>query len=431
MSNIDLNSDDLTIAEGESYTDWLTEMADIIREKTDTTEPIKPVAFPTKMREISGGGLFRLSNNVNSAQFEFTEIPQSFWAYYGSSIARKSAFLSNASHNYLTGDATSIASSAFSYGSTNSEIQYVTDLSFRHCKVIGGSVFAGFTRLKTASFPECTSIGNYAFSGAYLSEIYAPKCETIGTEAFHGTHLVSVTLGSPITIGMSAFDYQSNMTSGLTFDKCITIGSYAFNRCTNFSVPFDAPNCTNVTTGDTPIFAENYGIPYIYLPMLSAIYSSYGMYRLHNKFAYMYGLEFAYINYPGNISSGYVVCGGTFRNCSNLKNVVLRNVGMLSGSVFLSDDLLSSIFLWHDYPASYTSISSGSMYNPNIATNAKIVVPESAYDLQVNNVFASLRSQIMSMPEAAFKARVKELVDEYRGIDTPIWGEDDSSETTS
>lgn len=438
MSNTELNPEDLTIAEGESYTEWLTEMADTIRAKLGTDEPIKPVAFPTKMRQIaSGNALFKASNNVNDKQFELNFIPAYVGSYYGGIISSGGfVSVSNSSvHNYLTGDVSFISGYGFY------SMALTTDVSFKNCKSVGNRAFYGNTNLRTAYFPECEEFDYLAFQRvSNLASIYAPNCRIISWGAFGGVftnyvgdtstvssmRLVNADLGSPEIIDYGAFYWQSLMTSGLNFENTKSIGGSAFYSCTLFNVPVDAPVCSFV---GNYAFMQTHDVSYAYLPNLvdSTWISRYGYSQSYTfqplayTFYHTYGLEFAYINFPDKLST--YACNNTFGSCYNMKNVVLRNIANVGSNLFNGCSNLRSIFIWNDDPSGYTS---GNGWFPNTLTN--VVVPDFAYSLQSRYVTSS---RLISMPEAEFKARVKELVDEYRGVDTPIWGEDDGSETTS
>lgn len=439
MSNIELNPEEFTIDGEKSYTEWLTEMANVIREKTDTTEPIKPVAFPTKMKDISSGALLKIYNNVNSVQFELTGIPANFVHNYANIFNTTSLLMSSANNPstrcYLTGDAKYISGAAFGSSVTvSSKIQLITDISFKKCETIGTSAFRNLSSniSKTASFPECTMISNDAFMFANISAIYAPKCKTIGTQAFYNvtdgtTGLTDVTLGSPESIGYHAFYYQQKMTDGINFKNTKYIGSAAFAGCNNFAVPLDAPKCSRIEGySQRPLFGANYGVSYIYLPSLRsvAISTTESRYNLYATFTGMYGLEFAYISYRDTLSSNSYNGSYAFSSCYNLKNVVLINFEGIGNRMFSGTSNLTSIFLWHSDSTKYTTVyvmSSASDYPGWITSRVKIVVPDYAYDLQYSYMYSGYRSMIMSLPEDEFKARVKELVDEYRGVDTSIW----------
>lgn len=433
MSNTEINPEDLTIAEGESYTEWLTEMADVIREKTDTTAKIKPVAFPTKMKQISSGGLFKLSNNRNTKKFEMNYIPSHF-AYNNSGIFSSGAsyFVSsvtNTVHNYLTGDVSIISD----YGFQSANL--ITDVSFKKCTRMGWMAFKSNSYLRSAYFPECQEFGSYAFHHVQtLNSIYAPKCNTIQEGAFGGNitnfvgetnvpvspmKLVNVNLGSPESIGSSAFYYQSLMTSGLSFSKTKYIGMYAFYSCSVFEVPIDAPVCSFV--GSNVLFS-NSKVSYAYLPSLkqnwhASVSTSYDYVNMYNTFMSALGLEFAYISFVGKFSSSTNYASSPFMFCPKLTNIVLRNFCWLPTYMFYGTTSLRSVFLWNDTRTDYISALSMSAL-VGLGNSVKFVVPSFAYASQIKTFGTT---SVVSMTESAFKARVKELVDGYRGVDTSLW----------
>lgn len=433
MPNTDINPDDLTIDGEESYTEWLQEMADVIRDKLDTDEQMKPVAFPSKMRGIPNntGQLLKVSNNISSTQnltYELSGIPQSFWNTYApliSSMANAAGV--NVIHGslFLTGDAIEVGDWGFCWSSTNANSPLImpnfTDISFRYCQKVGAKAFGGGMYLRTCSFPELMEIGESAFWGnSKMTTFYAPKCSSIGSYAFGAKSGISkpafsqATLGSPEDIGMYAFQYQSALQSGISLENAKSIGNGAFYGCFKLSMPADAPLCTFI---DSRAFQSCSSVPYAYLPNLSSSA------KLSSAFQDATALSFAYISYADR---GGNRIDSAFLSCSNLEAVVFRNLGGFGNSVFIGASKLQSIYLWNDTSTDYTVLSNYT----GIPASCKMIVPDFAYDGYLGMSYYT-SSKLMSLPEAEFKRQVKELVDEVRGVDTPIWGDDSDDEATA
>ena len=111
---------------------------------------------------------------------------------------------------------------------------------------IGESAFYACEKLASVTIPSSvTSIGNQAFSGCTgLTSVTfdgTPSLTTIGNYAFYNcsnTNLTSIVIPASVTsIGNSAFESCSNLASVTVFaPKTCTLGSAAFNGCTNLQI---------------------------------------------------------------------------------------------------------------------------------------------------------------------------------------------------
>lgn len=151
-----------------------------------------------------------------------------------------------------------------------------SDISYIQAFGIAGSI-------NSVSFPNVTSMGSYAFAGAYMisgANINLPKLKTVPTACFvkyvgaiGGSYTVS--LPSCITIGQSAFQgittnigYGANAIKSVYAPNCTTIGSRAFYN--NTSVDFDLSACfPKVTT----IQSEAFGYTHITKVVLSQCFN--------------------------------------------------------------------------------------------------------------------------------------------------------------
>lgn len=430
MPNTDINPDDLTIDGEESYTEWLQEMANVIREKLDTDEQMKPVAFPSKMRGIPNntGMLFKTSNASNSNTFEFGGIPKNFYANY-SSVYKFDQGFSNASGatTYLTGDALEIDDKGFFELSPSV-------VSFRYCKKIGSSAFGSL--VGSYYFPELEEIGSYAYALNYYSRnafyLYAPKCKVVGYMAFgsytntaHNNYgkAISVNLGSPVSFGELAFAEQDKLTGGFSFDKAEYIGERCFRECYRLRVPLDAPLLSYLGARALEKCSQ---MSYAYLPNLSGgALLQYGFYSAT-------GIEFIYLGYPSGTTSSALT--SAFLGCPSC-SIVLRNVYSLGDSVFASNSTRKTVYIWNDDGKDSDRFTQASNYTfAGMLSNDVITfyVPDFDYSKYISAPnWSGLKSRIYSLPEEEFKTKVKEMVDEVRGVDTPIWGDDSDDEATA
>ena len=113
------------------------------------------------------------------------------------------------------------------------------------CTSDSKSVFAKCYKLTKIILPESLStIGGYAFySCSSLTSVIIPKTvKTIGTYAFYGTGIKELEINSVVTIGSYAFNKCTSL-SKLTMSTITTIESYAFGGCTSLvSLTIDAKN---------------------------------------------------------------------------------------------------------------------------------------------------------------------------------------------
>ena len=207
---------------------------------------------------------------------------------------------------------------------------------------IGRSSFSGCTGLTSITIPDnVTTIGRSSFSGCTgLTSVTIPDGVTsIGEYTFSGcTGLTSVTIPDSVTtIGGSAFSGCKGLTSVTIPDSVTTIGSSSFSGCIGL---------TSITIPDS----------------VTSIGSS--------AFSGCTNLETVTIPKNAKFDSKY---GGTFNNCTSLKNVIFSS-GIPDYLFYKSSNLnsLTSITI----PDSVTSVG---MYAFNGCTNLEtITIPKNA-----------------------------------------------------
>jgi hypothetical protein len=201
-----------TIGPNAQLTEFLTGIADAIREKTGTSDPINPQDFATTITEMQTGG------------------GEDFVA------------------QYINGTLTELV---------DSEITSVNITAFQ-----------GNANIHKVDLPNCTSIVSYAFSGcANLFELNLPKITQISTGTFANCGIVNLSL--PACISIAGFNYNPLQTVYLP--ECKSIIGGAFNHCVNLYSVY-LPKCEYMTAGAT--FGEC-AITSIDLPLCTQAWSAF------------------------------------------------------------------------------------------------------------------------------------------------------------
>lgn len=261
-----------------TFADWATDAADAVREKTESTEKIKPCNLPEAIRAIEVGARGNeffyaqrgypssvvLSSAVTLVTREIESVLPPVclgilswndpyllrWAYCKGELfpyGTGSEFLYFSS--VRADNALSIPSGAYSRGSARwilhtaifpkcetigiyafDDCEKLSNISFPECKLIGNGAFRSCYSLKNANFPKCTTIEGNAFAScSSLSSLYFPNCETIGAAAFYRCSLANVMFPKCKSIGNDAFKYATcGVSAVLSFPACEILSSSAF-----------------------------------------------------------------------------------------------------------------------------------------------------------------------------------------------------------
>lgn len=289
-----------------TFADWATDAADAVREKTESTEKIKPCNLPEAIRGIevgARGDIYWLSiSDVGTISFRTDEALSSFvfGLGLGSYCQVNSVYFTRdtcpriPSSVYIlsvTGTCKVIPANCFYYCRFET-IQFpecetietdaftycrgMRSISFPACRLIKMRAFSTCTAINSIEFPMVETIGKYAFSNcAAIKSVDLPNCKTIGDSAFYSCSSIStINLPKVETIGESVFYFRSGISHSLSFPMCVSVGSNAFNACSNITGLY-LPKCkaighgafgtcykmSTVTLGDCETI-ENYAFAY-------------------------------------------------------------------------------------------------------------------------------------------------------------------------
>ena len=328
---------------------------------------------------------------------------------------------------------TTILLSSFSSATFN-QYSRVNAYQFAYTHFVGSATFEnvanisehGFERAFTAtqtgttnylSFPNCSIIGSYAFSGCTLAGIYLPLITSIPSYAFSNCYVLSSLVTGSITyVGTSAFYGCSSLSQFPDLTNCTRIDSGAFYNCasmTSLSVPnlsiipsYMCYSCRTLSTIYAPecekisayAFVNCSSLESISLPLCTSIagYAFSSCYALSiislpnlqstdtGAFRECTGISF--IDLPNcKIISAYIMYG-----CTSLNTVITRAATSFGNQAFASCYNLLSLYIlgstmasfgtnmFNSTPISSYTTSTGGVYG-------SIYVPESLYNTYVNN----------------------------------------------
>lgn len=230
------------MAKNNNLHDFLTDIANIIREKTGTTEPINPQDFGAKIAGIGGGDNFRklvsgTLTELKASDLQGIHLIKPYAFYYDDSI--KSVSIPNS--------VTSIGMYAFEGCS----------------KLTSVTIGSGVTRIRNDAFSSCTNltsvtlgnsvtnIENYAFYRCRgLTSVTIPNSVTsIGRQTFYScSGLTSVTIPYSVTsVDEGAFVGCTGLTCVKFMGQPPAIKSNTFNSCNNVA-KYDFRGATSVPT---------------------------------------------------------------------------------------------------------------------------------------------------------------------------------------
>lgn len=432
MPNTDINIEP-TIDGEKSYQEWLTDTADAIREKGETTDLIKPVAFPSAIRNIenTAKNFLKVSYySTNTPQqiesSEITGVPRFFYSYYMANGALVSG-TSYTKFTYVEGDALELGFHAFDGA------QQLLSASFRYCYSMSDYALRYCLAMSDLYMPKLRYIGKGAFDNCQqLKSLNAPLCEYIGDSAFTACiKMTDLELGSPYYIGEYCFTSVSNASISLGFENVTRIGAQAFSYNSKMNYPVYAPNCSYLGGA---AFARA-GITAAVFPSLSG--SSNNALQMA-PFAFSDCNKVSMICLGTSDRSQEVTIDGTFFRCNSLDTLIFLcrtwfyhyATGNYSSAFSGCSNLMSLYLYGNEFPLNRTYLKDTPLVSSKNGVYGSVYVLESLYSLWVSN-YSEFSERFVSMTEEAFKSKVKEIVDEACGIDSSLWGDDSDSQTAS
>ena len=200
-----------------------------------------------------------------------------------------------------------------------------------------GMTFRGFSKLDSISGSGITSIGAYAFMGIPLKSADFPEATSVGTFAFYACLLLD-TLDVPklVTLAEAAFSFCDSLAS-VDLPAATTIGPYAFSSCTNLAAVtmLSVTSVGNYAFYDTKLAAIN-------LPAVTTI----------GNYAFS-ACPVAIVSLPATSIGQYA-----FSNCFELEEVNLPSVTSIGNYAFQNCNVLEKVTL----PATFTTLNEGVFY---------------------------------------------------------------------
>lgn len=287
-----------TIGPNAQLTEFLTGIADAIREKTGTSDLINPQDFATTIAEMQTGG------NVESNPDEMLK-----------------AMVEGTMLTLNVSTISSIGSNAFA----NS---FLIDVNLPTCTSIGTSAFVMCSNMIRFSAPLCTRLDNYAFQSCYaLAHFNMPNLSYIGYGAFNNCNNFTLCSFPKCSyVGQLAFAYTK--ITKINLPQCTSLSTQAFAFCHNL---------VSVNSEDLPLitelrntFTQCSNLTYVSLPNVTSISGAF--YECSK-------LETAFL--PNCSRLEY----GAFSRCSNLINVTATACESVSAYAFNTCYKLPSISL--------------------------------------------------------------------------------------
>lgn len=149
------------------------------------------------------------------------------------------------------------------------ECTQLSHINFPECEIVASNAFNGAVNIKEAIFPKCETIENNAFSNCSILRIVSfPECKTIGDYAFQNCSSLSVAwFPNCLTIGSNAFNNCYNLST-ISLPACSYIGTLAFTRCSSLkSVYLMSSSVVTILTSavfkSSPISTSANGLIYV------------------------------------------------------------------------------------------------------------------------------------------------------------------------
>jgi hypothetical protein len=247
-----------------ALTDKLSNIADAIRTKTDTTGKMTLTEMPDKILGI------QTSEDLDT---ELTE-QQQLISELKTTLETKAAGVTiNNQDKTITENGTYTADEGYTgLGTVTVEVApppsdidalidgSITEVSSNVTKV-GSYAFYECKSLVSADIPSAQSIGAYAFYFcSKLPSINCPKVTSIGQQAFSNTKIKSADFPLVTSIGANAFAANSELES-VNFPLLSIINSSSFSSCaklTNVTFPSATAIYNNAFSGDAKLVSADF-----------------------------------------------------------------------------------------------------------------------------------------------------------------------------
>lgn len=219
----------------------LTAIADAVRAKKGTTEPIALTDFATEIESIQSGG--SASNKLalvvgkQSANNPYDIIASDL---EGVTEIGDFAFYQNKGLRNIELPSTCTKIGVDSFFSCD-----LISASMPNVISIGNNAFIYCYNLMSVSMTNVTMIDSRAFFGCPFTSIDIPNATSIGDRAFGNCrNLPSVIIPNVVSVGESAFGYCYALTS-ISMPNVTSIGNMAFDGCTSLATVY-FPSVTSI-----------------------------------------------------------------------------------------------------------------------------------------------------------------------------------------
>ena len=190
------------MAKNDNLGDYLKDIADAIREKKGTTEPINAQDFASEIASIEGGDN---GDEIVAALFTNT------LTHLNSNATSLRAYALRGCSQLVSVDlpkVTSVGDNAL-YGVGAKELYLPA------CTKVGGTAICYCNSLVKVNLPKCTSLGTYAFrDNKLLADVSLPALTTLSQNALYNCDsLVKINLPKVSTVNASAFNGSANFAT--------------------------------------------------------------------------------------------------------------------------------------------------------------------------------------------------------------------------
>lgn len=193
----------------DNLTDFLTDVADAIREKKGTTEPINPQDFASEILSMTSGEGYNvddIASGMVAGELRFTIDTIGAYSFYND-----------------TG---------------------ITSVNAPNVITIGTYAFYNINNITSINAPNVKTIGNYAFSAPKVTSIDFPLCTSIGSNCFTNCPTItSINLPELTAVGNSSLNYIG--VNRLILPKVTSVGNSSLTNSKTLTY-VDLPLCTSI-----------------------------------------------------------------------------------------------------------------------------------------------------------------------------------------